>query len=282
MSYRCLRRVAAGILMLCAFRWAGAQDAQAVEVRGTVHSQQPTFLEGYVVEIRDLTPQHQTWRADVNIDGSFVLRNVPRGDYVLCVLNYRGGEIKQELVSVREAAAPVDVYLPREDRAAPGGRVSVRQLQHPPSRKAVEAAAAADKLARAGDTDRAVEQLRKAIRISPDFAAAHSNLGVQYIRERHWAEARAEIERALAIAGPNALDLCNLAFVDAAEGRYGEAMERARAALRADPAYANAHYVLGALLLMDRRTQEEGIRHLERAAEAVPGAREMLARVRRP
>jgi tetratricopeptide (TPR) repeat protein len=245
-----------------------------------VHTRQESFFQGYVVEIVDHTPQHQTWRADLSIDGSFMLRAVPRGDYLLRVLDEHGDAVKEEFVNIRDQQGSLDVDLPNLQRATPGGPVSVRQLQHPPAQKAIAAAQEAARLGRAGKTGLAVEQLRKAIRISPEYGAAHSNLAAAYIRERNFSEARAEIEQALAITGPNALDLCNLAYLEAMEGRYGEAAESARAALRADPGWANAHYVLGTLLLRDRSTAEEGIRHLERAAETVPGARETLAQLR--
>ena len=113
----------------------------------------------------------------------------------------------------------------------PGGTVSIRELLHPPARKAVEAAAAAQKFAGSGNYRKAVEQLQKAIRISPEYAAAHSNLAVEYIHLKDYARARAEVERALEISGPNAL-----AYLNATEHRYPEAIEAAKAALRADPA----------------------------------------------
>ena len=142
------------------------------------------------------------------------------------------------------------------------------------------APAAAQRFSQEGEDGKAVEELQKAIRISPDYAAAHSNLAADYIRMKDYGEARREIQRALEIAGPNAVDLCNLAFLDTAEGRMPQALENVKAALRADPANANGHYILGTLLLLDKRTAEEGVRHLEQAAQTVPGARLMLSKLR--
>ena len=257
----------------------GAQEPATMEVRGTLHSDRVVYFHDYVVELSAIS-QHDKWRVDVMGDGTFLLRDVPAGDYVLRVLTYGDSVLKEEFVSVREHATVLDVAMPQEERAAPGGVISVRELQHPPAAKAVEAAARAQRLEGAGETQKAIEVLRKAIRISPDFAAAHTNLAAAYIRTGDYAGARREIARSLEIAGPNAVDLCNLAFVDTAERRYGDAVETARAALRADPGSGNAHYILGTLLLLDRRTEAEGLRHLEQAAPAVVGARQALRRWR--
>jgi tetratricopeptide (TPR) repeat protein len=275
MNYRCLWAIAGGLVACCAF----AQDAKTVDLKGTIHSGTAVIYHGYVVEISGMV-QRQTWRADVMSDGSFVVRDLPSGDYILRIMTYLGGEVKQEFLSVHGSPSTVDVTLPKQEPTAPGGPVSLRELQHPPAAKAVRAAAAAQRFSQAGEREKAVEELQKAIRVSPDYAAAHSNLGAEYIRMKDYGAARQEIQQALEIAGPNAVDLSNLAFVDTAERRLPQAVEDVKAALRVDPGNANAHYILGTLLLQDKGTAAEGVRHLEQAAQTVAGAREMLRYVR--
>jgi tetratricopeptide (TPR) repeat protein len=262
------------VAVCCAF----AQEAHQVDLKGSIHSETEVIYHGYVVELSATAPR-QIWRADVMSDGTFVVRDLPAGDYLLRVMTYLGAVVKEQFVNVYGFASTVEVTLPRADRM-PGGPVSVRELQHPPAAKAVRAAAAAQRFSREGDRGKAIEELQKAIRISPDFAAAHSNLAAEYIRSQEYGAARQEIRRSLEIVGPNAVDLCNLAFLNTAEHRFPEAVEEARAALRADPANGNAHYILGTLLLLERGTSAEGVRHLEQASQTVAGAREMLARVR--
>jgi tetratricopeptide (TPR) repeat protein len=266
-------------MILCACLPAVAQDPQSIEVKGLVRSENEPFLYGYMVELSGLTSRPEALRADVHSDGSFAVRGVTPGDYLLRVTTSGGGVVKEEFVSVREHATTLEVRLPHADRPGPAGTISVNQLQHPPSARAVQAAATAQRFVASGKQEKALEELRKAIRISPDYAAAHSNLGALYIRMRDYADARPEIERSLAIAGPNAIDLANLAFLEATDQRIPEAVDTARAALRADPANAHAHYLLGTLLLLDRRTVPEGVRHLERAAAQIPSARAALDRV---
>ena len=280
MRYSYLRPGAALPLVLSAMVSVGAQERSVMEIRGSVRSQQQAIFQGLQVEIVPTSGVRQTWRADISVDGSFAFREVPVGDYVLRVVNRSGGVIEETLVSVRDHSTELEVHLPREDRAKPGRRISLRQLQHPPTREAMKAVAAAQKFARSGDDAKAVAELQKAVRLSPDFAGAHTNLGAEYMRLHDYQRARQEIELALQIAGPNGPDLCNLAFLDAVEGRIPEAVEAARASVRADPGNAQAHYLLGTLLLQERRTVADGVRELEEAAPALPAAREMLERVR--
>ncbi len=256
-----------------------AQDWQTSDVKGELQSDQTVLFHGYVIELKGIT-RHESWQADVMSDGSFTLREIPGGDYVLRVTTYQGGTVKEELVSVREHTAHLEVKLPREEHTEPGGPVSVRELQHPPSAKAIQAAVRAQKFESAGDRAKAIEELQKAVKLSPDFAAAHTNLGAEYLRVRHFAAARHEIEQALAIGGPNAVDLCNLAMVDAAEQRIPGAVASAQAALRVEPDSATGHYLLGSLLALDKRTAAEGMRHLEQAAATLPAARQALNRLR--
>jgi len=258
---------------------ASAQDPQKAELRGSLRSDVEVMFHGYMVEVSSVV-QHQSWKADVMSDGTFALRDVPPGDYVLRVTTYQGAVLKEEFVSMHGVSSNVDVILPKQERAAPGGPVSLRQLQNPPAAKAIRLAAAGQRFAHDGEDRKAVEDLQKAIQISPDFAAAHSNLAVEYIKLKQYPAARHEIQKALSIAGPNAVDLCNLAFIDTAENRIPQAIDEVKAALREDPNNPNGHYILGTLLLLDRRTAAEGVQHLEQAAPNVAGARQMLAHLR--
>jgi superkiller protein 3 len=139
---------------------------------------------------------------------------------------------------------------------------------------------AGEKLIRSGDYERAVAQLQQAVRLSPDYAAAHSALAAAYLYRKQYATAREEIARAMEIGGPDAADLGNLAVAYAADRHCPEAVEAAKAALRADPGYAPAHYVLGWLLLRNPATEAEAIRNLEEAAPTMAAARTLLSRAR--
>jgi tetratricopeptide (TPR) repeat protein len=256
------------------------QEANIGEVRGAIAGQEIT-LHGYVAELNDVIHPGAPVHTDVASDGTFVLRGVPYGDYVLRITNYYGTPITEQFVTVHEKQMPVEVRLPNSNVPRPGaGRVSVRQLQHPPTTKAVDAALTGERFAESGQYARAAEELRKAVRISPEYAQAHSRLAVQYIRLHEYEEAIVEIERAIEITGAEPAELCNLAFARTALGQYDEATATAREALRIDPKHAAAHYILGTLLLRRNETRAEGIAHLERAASTMEGARAALARLK--
>jgi tetratricopeptide (TPR) repeat protein len=274
-----LRLYAAFTLVVFTIIAASAQDLKSADIKGKVTDEKIIVFHGYVAELDELVHPGQAVHCDVATDGAFTFRNIAYGDYVLRITDYYGTPFTEQFLTVREHQLPVEVALPKADARPTGARVSLRQLQHPPAAKAVNAALAGQRFAQSGNYDRAAGELRKAIHISPEYAEAHSNLAVQYIHMGQFADARVEIERAMAIAGPDPANLCNLAFVHASLQQYDQGAAAAREALRLDPNHANAHYLLGALLLLRNETRAEAIEHLQRAAPSIPAAQAALVRL---
>ena len=282
MSNRCPRPLAALVAMVC-LGIPGRPQSTGISatVRGELRSDAPVFFPDYFVELADLSHSTDTHRVDVQFDGSFQLRGVPSGEYTLRVTTLHGEPVHDELVTVSPQTGPLTVRLPAFARKASApGTISATQLRHPPARKAIEAVASAQRFAAAGQTEKAVEELQKAIRISPEYAEAYNNLAVQHIRMGQFEEAGGELARAIAIAGPSALLLSNLAYTQRQLDRLPEAIASARAALRLDSGSPQAHLILGSILAQDPRTRAESIPHLERAAETLPSARAILEKVR--
>jgi tetratricopeptide (TPR) repeat protein len=266
-----------GLVSLFVFALAaGAQDQQTANITGRLLSS-ALDLHGYVVELDSLGgPAGPPPQTDIRNDGEFGLRNVPFGEYMLKIKTFHGDVVSQQFVSIHERNSPVEVRLPEAPATPMGGTVSLAQLRHPPARKAVQAAATAQHLAESGRTADAAAELERALRLSPDYAAAHSNLGVQYLRLGRYNDARAEIEKALAVAGPNPIDYGNLAFAFAGLQRLDDAIASARRALALDRNSAPAHYLLGSMLALNPATRGEGVAHLEAAADKLPAARREL------
>lgn len=135
------------------------------EVNGALRSGKATVLLGYEVEISAGLGQGQSWHADIDSNGQFHLSGLPAGTYLLRVKDSYGAAVQEEIVDVHDGTY-VDLQLAERKNSLPGGRVSLRELEHPPARKAIAAAMEGAKFARAGNFPKAVEQLQKAIRIS--------------------------------------------------------------------------------------------------------------------
>ena len=93
----------------------------------------------------------------------------------------------------------------------------------------------------------------------------------------HYVQALSEISQAMSVAGPNARDLSNQALAYYNLEDYSASMKAARWALRLNPDYDPAHFVLGATLAIDKRTMAESVPHLEWAARTIMSARAILA-----
>ena len=282
MRNRCPRSLAALVAIVFLGIPARPQSTGLTAVKGELHSDVPVPFLDYRVELADLNRSDDRHRADVQLDGTFHLRDVPSGQYTLRVTRHNGQFVHQEFVAVGPQAAPLTVSLPGSARqfSAPG-TVSMTQLRHPPARKAYRAFVTAQRFADSGQTEKAVEELEKAVRISPEYVEAYNNLAVQHMRMDRFAEAADELSRALAISGPSPMPLSNLAYAQYRLNRVAEAIASARAALRLDSGSPQANLILGSMLAADSRTRAESISHLERAAETLPSARAALDQVRR-
>jgi tetratricopeptide (TPR) repeat protein len=258
-----------------------SQSMEVSTLKGELRSDAQVAFQEYWVELADLNHLSDTHRVDVRFDGTFQMRDVRSGSYTLRVTTLSGDIVHQELVTVVPQTGPLTVRLlaPAKRLSAPG-TISLAQLRHPPSRKAFQAVASAQRFSESGQTEKAAEELEKAVRISPEYADAYNNLAVQHMRMGRFEEACTELTRAIAIAGPSAPLLGNLAFAQRQLNRLPEAVASARAALRLDAGSAQAHLILGAILARDPGTRAESIPHLEQAAETLPSARTALEAVR--
>jgi len=168
-----------------------------VAVDGELHGEARLAFHDYRVELANPSSTTETHRAFVQLDGTFHLRDIPAGQYTLRVTAIEGGLVHQEFVTVSPQAGPLTVRLPGSARQPSAtGTVSMTQLRHPPARKAWQAMVSAQRFAESGQTEKAVGELEKAIRISPEYAEAYNNLAVQHIRLNRFEEAAGELARA--------------------------------------------------------------------------------------
>jgi len=237
-------------------------------------------LRRYSADIYDRLHQ-KTASADIGFDNTFEFRQVPFGEYLLVVRDARGQAVHQEFVSANSSQR-ASIQLPQKEVSPPPvGPVSVAELRHPPARKALRAALAAQKFGQAGQFEKAAQQFQKAIDISPDYAQAYSGLAASHLRTGDYREAASEASRAMELSQLNAVDLCNLAEAQFQLGQIAEATATSRRWLAMAPGNPKADWILGLLLARDRRTLAEAGQHLQRAAREVPAARPHWEAVRR-
>ena len=126
-------------------------------------------------------------------------------------------------------------------------------------------------------SNEAISQFQAALRIRPEYARAHTDLGSAYARLGRLSDAMAEYRAALAADPDLAIPHNNLGNTYAQSGRWNEAISEYQAALRLAPAYidarrnlAEAEYNLGLELAKAGGRAFEAIAHLEAALRIRP------------
>jgi tetratricopeptide (TPR) repeat protein len=117
--------------------------------------------------------------------------------------------------------------------------------------------------------DEAVVRLRDAVRLAPDRATLHTDLGAALILTERFDEAVVEERRALALEPQNASTLYNYSAALRGAGDLTAATESLRAALKIAPQLDIAQYALGDILVAQGMT-EEAVGSLEEAVRLQP------------
>ena len=134
------------------------------------------------------------------------------------------------------------------------GAVSVEELKVP--EKALKEVRQSDKALLAGDLRGSTEHLEKAVAIDPQVAAWHNGLGSRYSTLKEYDKAIREFEKAMELRRNYQEAAENVSAVLFEQGRYAEAEPAARAALQMDPSAPSSQYLLGCVLVEERRYAE--------------------------
>ncbi len=136
-------------------------------------------------------------------------------------------------------------------------------------------------LMREGKVSEAIGQYEQAVRIKPDYVEAHNNLAMALAQTGRLEEAIAQFEQVLRFRPDLAEAHVNLATALVYVGRAPEAIAQCEQALRIKPDYPEAHYTLGTALEKAGRVPE-AIQHYQQALKLRPdlaSARSALARL---
>jgi predicted TPR repeat methyltransferase len=126
-------------------------------------------------------------------------------------------------------------------------------------------------LAELGQADKAMMALELATMLAPEFADAHRNLGLLYLKADRLEEAEQRFRQVIAHTPPAAGSYVQLAMVLARLGRNAEAIEAFQIAVRFDPNEPAFHKMLGDTLYNEGRA-EEAMQHHDQAIKNWRGA----------
>jgi len=167
--------------------------------------------------------------------------------------------------------------VPARASATPGGMVSAATLAVPETARKEMLKFAKD--FDAGRLEASAKHGEKALRISPDWAAAHHDLGQCYARMHQYEKAIEEFHSAAALDARMVAPWVSLAGAYFLEAKYAEGEDAARRALEIDPANGNARYFLGRLLAVEGRDLPTAVELLRKSADQYPAAHLALANI---
>lgn len=131
---------------------------------------------------------------------------------------------------------------------------------------------------RAEDWLAAELELEQLTRAFPAYPGPHVNLALVYLHDGRRDDARAALERALAIEPGHAAANNQLGIVLREQGKFAEAEDAYRRALETDPNHALAHFNLGVLLDVYLRRPAEALEHYEAYQSSLTSPDETVSR----
>jgi tetratricopeptide (TPR) repeat protein len=160
---------------------------------------------------------------------------------------------------------------------AAGSTVSVDTLQIPET--ALKEMHEFQKKFDEGKIDEAARHAEKALKIFPQWAAAHQDLGQSYARMRQYDKAFAEFHNAASLDAKMVAPWVSMAGAYFLQGQYHEGENAARRALELDPANGPATYFLGRTLVAQEHELTNAMELLRKSQEQFPAAHLVLANV---
>jgi Tfp pilus assembly protein PilF len=212
-------------------------------------------------------------------NGSFNFQSLRPGSYAVVVEGGDDYETVREQVTIDSdssmmrggavASVPrpytVQIYLQPKRSPSPGARPGVLNaaLAGVP-KPAVELFNKALDSMREGHNDRAVEQLKAAIEIHPDFALALNDLGIAYMNLRQPEKALEPLRAALKLTPDNYVTITTYGIALFDSLHISEAEEQFGKALQKKQASPTAHYYIG-LIRLKRHDLDGGEKELKNA-----------------
>jgi tetratricopeptide (TPR) repeat protein len=288
----CSRRVfnlCCALLVLLPLSSASAQSGGGVEQTGTggLHTIQGRiyFPSGrrsdnrVKVKLENFNAGELSVLSDPN--GSFIFRGLDAGSYTVVVDAGEAYEIAREPIYIdsdgsnsrRGMTLPpvarlytVEVTLQLKREGAPKAGVVNAVLEGVPEtardlyRKAVESE-------QAGDTPKAVQQLKAALAVYPEFPLALNELGVQYLKLGQAEKAAEVLKLAVKLTPDQFQPQLHYGIALLNQRKFAEAEEQLRLSISKNGTAPTAHMYLGITLAIQRKL-DEGKKELEIAVSS--------------
>lgn len=216
-----------------------------------------------------------------DVNGNFSFQSLRAGNYTVII---DGGDFFE---SVRESVfiepysvaprtatgtvAPVSrpitlqIYLRSKQTAANKPGVLNAALASVP-KPAVEFYEKGLHFAQAGETDKAIEQLKQAVALYPDFGLALNELGVQYMKKGQYDKAADALAKVVKLTPEAPEPMLNYGIALFNQGKIPEAETQLRAAVKKNEHSFAAHHYLG-ITLIRKKSYTDAETELRRAIE---------------
>jgi Flp pilus assembly protein TadD len=156
--------------------------------------------------------------------------------------------------------------------------ISVQELQHEPSKKAVKELNRAREALRKGNESSNEKHLLKAIKIDPMFLEARNDLGSHYVRLKAYDKAIQQFETIIKDYPHAPRGYHNLSVTYMLVNRFEDAGRAAKQAMDLDPSATRERMLLGLSLVLRNKFTDEAVDYLRQSKAEFPNAQVILAR----
>ena len=150
-----------------------------------------------------------------------------------------------------------------------GGVASKRNL--PQYREAIDAA-------KEGDTLKAISLLQKVTKANPDFSIAHTDLGLQYLRENDLDKAEKSFEKSISLDSANFVAYNHRGVILRKRGDFSGAEKMYKEAISHKSDYANAHLNIAVLYDIYLYDHERAMSHYKRYQSLTNSSDKLVAK----
>lgn len=215
-------------------------------------------------------------------NGGFTFQSLRAGNYTVVI---DGGEffesVREQVFIEPYSIAPrntmgtvapisrpitVQIYLKPKQTPGPGkpGVLNAALANVPKS--AVAFYEKGIEFARAGETDKAIDQLKRAVELHPDFGLALNELGVQYMKKGDYGKAAEALAKVVELSPDAPEPMLNYGIALFNQGKIPEAEIQLRNAVKRNEHSFPAHHYLG-MTLIKKKSLADAEGELRRAIE---------------